>query len=264
MQAKDFTSANRAAWDQVAPLHRSQNHDRLLKAFSEPGYSCLNNIETTCLKALDIAGKDIAQICCNNGRELMSVKNMGAGRCVGFDGSAGFVEQARDIASKSKIECEFLCTDIYEISPAYYAGFDVVTITIGVLSWMPELDNFFAILFKLLRPGGALFIYEQHPVLDMIKPAATDDPVVWECSYFSKEPYVGTGGLDYYGGGKYESKPLYSFSHTMAEIIMAGVNTGMAVEHFEEHPDHISNDWWNVEKQGPELPMSYTLVLRRS
>lgn len=264
MQAKDFTTANRAAWDQAAPLHRSQNHDRLLKAFSKPGYSSLNDIEITRLKALDIVGKDVAQICCNNGRELMSVKNMGASRCVGFDGSVGFIEQARDIASAGKIECEFLCIDIYEISPTYYAGFDVVTITIGVLSWMPELDNFFAVLCKLLRPGGALFIYEQHPILDMIEPAAADDPVVWELSYFSKEPYVGTEGLDYYGGGSYESKPLYSFSHTMAEIIMAGVNTGMAVEHFEEHPGHISNTWWNVEKQGPELPMSYTLVLRRS
>ncbi len=263
MQAKDFTTANRAAWDQAAPLHRSQNHDRLLKAFSEPGFSCLNDIEITRLKALDIAGKDVAQICCNNGRELLSVKNIGAGRCVGFDGYEGFVEQARDIASAGMIECEFVCTDIYDIGPQYYASFDVVTITIGVLSWMPELDKFFAVLGKLLRPGGVLFIYEQHPILDMIEPAAADDPVVWELSYFSKEPYVDTECLDYYGGGSYESKPLYSFSHTMAEIIMAGVNNKMAVEHFEEHPDHISNTWWNVEKHGPELPMSYALVLRR-
>ena len=263
MQTKDITSANREAWDEAAPLHASQNQEHLLKAFAEPGYSCLVDIERTRLEALAIVGKDVAQICCNNGREILSIKNMGAGRCVGFDGSQEFLNQAKELAEAGNIDCDFICTDIYDMDPQYHRSFDVVTITIGVLSWMPDLDNFFAIVAALIKPGGALFIYEQHPILDMIEPAEPDAPVVWEFSYFNKEPYVDTDGLDYYGGGTYVSKPLYSFPCTMAEIIMAGVKQRLSVEHFEEHPDHISGGWWNVEKQGPELPMSYTLVLRK-
>ncbi|HMB77769.1 MAG TPA: hypothetical protein VKN76_15330, partial [Kiloniellaceae bacterium] len=122
----------------------------------------------------------------------------------------------------------------------------------------------FAVAARLLKPGGALFVYEQHPILDMIKPGAADDPIEWELSYFEKAPYVETEGLDYYGGGTYVSKPLTSFARTMAEILMAGIDNGLTLAHFEEHPHHISNTWWNVEAAGIGLPMSYTLVLRKA
>ena len=46
MKTKDFTEANRVAWDEAAPLHRGQNHDDLLSAFQASDYSCLDEIET--------------------------------------------------------------------------------------------------------------------------------------------------------------------------------------------------------------------------
>ncbi|MGI9404948.1 MAG: class I SAM-dependent methyltransferase [Hyphomicrobiaceae bacterium] len=263
MKTKDITTANRAAWDEAAPLHRSQNMERDKEKFRVPGHSCLDEIEKAILHSLGVAGKDVAQLCCNNGRELLSVKNIGAARCVGFDGAAGFVEQARELADASGIDCTFVCTDIYDIDSSYNAAFDLVTITIGVLGWMPDLARFFEIANRLLRPGGAMFIYEQHPILEMIEPGKSGDPIVWEISYFSCEPYVDTEGLDYYGGGTYESKPLYSFTHKISDVIMAGVNLGLAVEHFEERPEHISNTWYNVEDHEPQLPMSFTLVFRK-
>ena len=263
MKRKDITRANREAWDQAAPLHRAQNMERLTAAFREPGYSCLDEIETARLRALGVAGKDVAQLCCNNGRELLSVKNLGAAACVGFEGAEGFVAQARELAAAAGADCEFVCTDVYEIPADYDGGFDLVTVTIGVLGWMPELPDFMAVAARLLRPGGAVFVYEQHPILDMIEPGKADDPVSWDHSYFRREPFVDRDGLDYYGGEAYESKPLTWFHHGLAEVIMAGLACGLSVEHFEELPGHISNTWYNVERQGPALPMSYTLVLRK-
>ncbi len=80
MSRKDITSANREAWEEAAPLHRAQNLERQVVARREPGYSCLDEIETARLPALGLAGKVVAQLCCNNGREPLSVKNLGAGR----------------------------------------------------------------------------------------------------------------------------------------------------------------------------------------
>ncbi len=165
MKRKNFTDANREAWDEAAALHRSQNMESLLAGFRTPGHSCLDEIETERLQALGAPGKDVAQLCCNNGRELLSVKNMGAGRCVGFDAAKGFIEQARELAAVGGIDCAFLCTDIYAIEGAYDAGFDLVTVTIGVLGWMPDLEGFLAVAARLLRPGGAMFIYELLPIL---------------------------------------------------------------------------------------------------
>ncbi|WP_300031784.1 class I SAM-dependent methyltransferase [uncultured Roseobacter sp.] len=259
----DYTSANLEAWEEAAPIHWRHNQARLLKAFSQPGFSCLDETETRILKNLGIAGKDVAQVCCNNGQELISVKSLGAARCVGFDGAQGFLDQARELAEAAGHRMEFVCCDAYDI-PAEYAGaFDLVTITIGVLGWMPDIDAFFAAVARLLKPGGAIFVYEHHPVVVMVKPAQAGKPVEWELSYFRKEPFVETEGLDYYGGETYDAKPATSFCHRLSDILMATVNAGLSLEWFEELPDHISNTWWNVEASDIGLPMSYTLVVRK-
>ena len=259
---REITSANREAWEEAAPNHAKHNQESLVKIFSEPGHSCLNEIEMVRLEALDFRGKSVAQVCCNNGREIISVKNMGAGRCVGFDGAKSFLEQARELASAAGQDVEFVCCDIYDIDESYYAAFDIVTITIGVVSWMPDVDRFFAVVANLIKSGGALFIYEQHPILDMVEPAGPDEPLDWNTSYFSKESFV-EYGLDYFKGESYDAKPATSFIHRMSEVIMAGVKSGLSLEHFEELPHHISNTWWNIEKADIGLPMSYTLVLRK-
>lgn len=265
MKNDEITAANRAAWEEAAALHRKQNMTSLLERFAQPGYSCLDEIETDVLHGIGIAGKDVAQLCCNNGRELVSVKNMGAARCVGFDGSPDFVAQANKIAAAAQAEnCQFVCCDLYEIAPAFDGSFDVVTVTIGVLGWMPDLPQFFAVAARLLKPGGTMFLYEQHPILEMIEPGKEDDPVEWRYDYFDKTPIVETDGLDYYGGGTYASKPRYWIVHKLSDVIMAALGNGFTVTHFEELRGHISNTWYNVERQGPALPMSYTLVLNKA
>jgi SAM-dependent methyltransferase len=262
-ETKDFTTANRVAWEEAAPIHAKHVMAELIEAFGKPGYSVLDKTETARLEALGVTGKDVAQICCNNGRELLSVKNMGAARCVGFDGAQGFIDQGRKLAAAGGLDVEFVCTDIYDIGDEYNDSFDLLTITIGVLGWMPDLGAFFARVAKLIRPGGALFIYEHHPIIEMFEVGAAGEPLVWELSYFNKNPYVDSDGLDYLSGESYDAKPATSFSSTMSETIMAGVNTGMAVEHFEEFPHHISNSWYNIEHSGVGLPMCYTLVFRK-
>ena len=168
MKSRTLTAGNCAAWNEVAPLHRQQNQARLLHQFMQPGYTCLDATATKNLNAIGMSGKDVAQLCCNNGRELVSVKNMGANRCVGFDGASGFIEQAQELAAAAGQECEFVQCDVYDIAPEFNGAFDVVMVTIGVLNWMPDVAGFFAAGARLLRPNGVLFIFEQHPIMDMV------------------------------------------------------------------------------------------------
>ncbi|MGI9410882.1 MAG: class I SAM-dependent methyltransferase, partial [Hyphomicrobiaceae bacterium] len=247
-EAKDFISANIAAWDEVAPIHRQHNHARLLEEVRRADFCCLDEVERHRLQALDVSGKSLAQLCCNNGRELISVKKMGAARCVGFDAAQGFISDAQELAEAADCDVTFVCSDIHDISEDFHGNFDILTVTIGVLGWMPDLAEFFAVAARLLRPGGAFFIYEHHPILEMIKPGPAGGPLEWEISYFSGEAYVSSEGLDYYGGTDYGAKPAASFMHTMSSIVMAGLAAGFSIEHFEEFPHHISNTWWNVER----------------
>ncbi len=263
MNTRKITEANLKAWEEVAPRHAAHNLESLLTSFSDPNFSLLDDIELARLEAIGIENKDVAQVCCNNGRELICIERLGARRCVGFDGAQGFIDQGIRLAQAANADCEFVRTDIYDMPAQYNNCFDVVVNTVGVVGWMPDLQKFFNIITRLLRPGGALFIYETHPILETMLPGAEDDPVEWELPYFDAEPYVDTAGLDYYGGETYAARPVTSYLHTMSQIIMAGIHCGLGVEHFEELPGHITNTWWNVEKQGPRMPMSFTLVLRK-
>lgn len=262
MKREAYTAANIEAWDEAAPLHREQNMSQLLADFADPDFLCLEDIEIQILREIDVSGKDVAQICCNNGRELLSIKRLGARRCVGFDGAQEFIDQAVELSQASGSDCEFVCTDIYSLPAEFDGAFDVAVITIGVLSWMPDLRKFFKTVARLLRPKGVIFIHEQHPILDMFAPGSAKDPLEWEWHYFSDEAYIETTGLDYYGGGTYKSKPLYSFTHKLSDIIMAGLDNGLHLEHFEERPDHISNFWYNVEAHEYKLPMSFSMTFR--
>jgi len=79
-----FTDANRAAWNEVMPPHRRAAQRKWDAAFSQPGYVCLDPAEQALLKKVGTAGRSVAHLCCNNGIKLLSLKNMGAGRCVRF------------------------------------------------------------------------------------------------------------------------------------------------------------------------------------
>ena len=264
-QRRQFTDANRQAWDEAAPVHGKINQARLLDTFSKPGYNILDDHCVDRLNEIGVQGKSIAQLCCNNGRELLSLKNLGAGHCVGFDASVAFLEQARELAVASgHTDVEFVATDIYDIPADKSGPYDIVMTTIGVISWMPDLKGFFDVYARLTRAGGHVFIEETHPVLTMYEEGEGDSPSHLAYSYFKEDPWVETTGLDYYGGTRYESKPNYSFPHTLADIMMAAIEVGFDLRHFSEFGYNISEHCADLEHAMARPPMGMTMVWQKN
>ncbi len=262
MQRQEFTAANRASWNEAAPRHRQARFAQLLAGFAQPGYNCLDDIATGILSRIGLTDKTVAQLCCNNGRELLSIKNLGAGRCVGFDISDEFIGQAGQLASAGGIDCEFVRTDVYDISAEYDGQFDLIYISIGALGWLPDVELFFGVVARLLKPGGWLLVYEQHPVLDMFEPDDAGDPPAPRYSYFRTEPFVEQDGLDYYTMSTYESPPSYWFHHKLSDTIGACLCHGLALIAFDEYDHDISNEFARFGQLAVRLPLSYTLLAR--
>jgi len=260
----DYVTANRAAWEASARFHeRGAEFAGLLMGFRKAGFSCLDGVLTERLLALGVAGKEVAQICCNNGREILSVKNLEAGRCVGFDQSAAFLDQARRLAAAGGIACEFVEGDVYRIPAAYDGAFDIVLITVGVFGWMPDLGGFFDVVARLLRPGGALVVYEEHPIMNMFEPGAAD-PFKPVHSYFRAEPFEDTGAIVYDGTPGLPGKPQYWFVHTLGDLMTAALDRGLVIEHFREYPHSINAKQFEIyDNQPAQLPQSYTLIARK-
>ena len=263
-QRREFTDANREAWDEAAPVHAKSNQSRLLEAFSTPGYNTLDDHCLDRLNEIGFQGKSIAHLCCNNGRELLSLKNLGAGPCVGFDASAPFIAHAEELAKASgHSDVTFVTTDIYDIPAVRSGPYDIVMTTIGVFGWMPNLAEFFDVIRRLTRRGGHVFIEESHPVLMMYEPGEGTDPSYLKHSYFKEDPWVEADGLDYYQGEKYDSNPLYSFQHTLADIVMAALNVGFSLKHFAEFGYNISNFCADLEHAEARPPMGMTMVWQK-
>jgi SAM-dependent methyltransferase len=262
----DYIAANRQAWDETARLHReSPVWSDLTAGFAVPGYACLDETLTALLQGLNVVGRDVAQLACNNGRELLSVKNMGAARCVGFDQSRAFLEQARELAAIAGQPVEFIDADVHKLSEGFDGQFDVVLITIGVFGWMPDLATFLRVPARLLRPDGILVVYEEHPVMNMFEPAA-EDPFKPVQSYFRAEPFVETQGIVYDGTTAPEVTAHYWFVHPLGSVVTSLVQAGLAVESLREYPHNISSAEFDIytRTEGVQLPVSYTLTARRT
>jgi ubiquinone/menaquinone biosynthesis C-methylase UbiE len=263
---KKYTEANRDAWNEVMPYHQQASREKWDNLFLQPGYVCLGQVEQDLLGQISIRGKAVAHLCCNNGVELMSLKNLGAGECTGFDISDLAIREARERTGRCQIDCQFVRTDVYEIGSEYDNRFDLVYISAGGLGWLPDLKLFFEKAVSMLRQDGQIFIHEIHPFSEMLPFDNTKNPDILRIvePYFKTEPYVDYGGLDYVGDTQYTStKPQYWFIHKLSDILMALVENRISIEHFSEYETDISAGHKQVEQARAGIPLSYILIGRK-
>ncbi len=266
MSFDDYAERNRKAWNEAAGVHR--RHRDLRSSVRDPAFNALDTDTRALFAGIELSDKRVAQPCCNNGRELISLCRMGASSGVGFDIADVCVAEACELARLAQAPCEFVCCDVRAIPEVYDDAFDVVLFTVGALCWVCELDRLFAVAARLLRDEGLLVVHELHPFTDVI--ATPDDPgydpddalkVVF--SYFKIDPWVSSAGLDYLGGTTYDAPPSYAFPHTLSETISAIIDAGFVLQHFAESARDIANSFAHLEQFG-KLPLSYSLMARKA
>ncbi len=264
METKKYTEANRKAWNQAMPKHRKVMDNKWDKMFSNPDFIFQKNEELEELNKIGIKGKNIAHLSCNNGVELMSLKRMGAAKCVGFDISDEAIKDAMKRAKKFEIDCEFVRTDVFDIPEKYNDKFDLVYITVGALAWIPDLNGYFRKASQLLTQNGILFIYEIHPFNNVLPyDNEFDGEVKIIHNYFDNEIYVGKDGIDYYGLTKYDSASAYEFSHTVSDLINGIISSGFQLKLFNEYERDYGVIYEYLQKSDLKLPLSYILVAKK-
>lgn len=259
---KNYTQANRLAWNKAMFYHRKAKDKEWDNLFSDPEGIIQKDPELSLLLSLGIKNKSIVQLCCNNGRELLSLKRLGASEIVGFDISDEAIKDAKKRSDLFKIKAEFHQSDVYSISESFYNKFDLVYITIGALTWLPDLLGFFKTVNALLKKKGKLFIYDSHPFAQVLPWKLSDEKAlpVLENNYFVKGPLVYNDTLDYYGGVEYTSPVTYEFVHTLSDILNSITQNGLVISLFNEYEHDISNGLEWVDNSEIRLPLSFILV----
>jgi SAM-dependent methyltransferase len=254
-------ASNRDAWNDSARHHKdSPEWQAHWRAVEHADFSCLDETLTGLLNQVGIDGKDVVQLGCNNGRESLSLFALGARHVVGVDQSAAFLEQARELASRSPHGPEFIEADIHHLPQTLQGRFDVALVTIGVLNWMPDIGEFFRHASQTLKPGGALVIYETHPFLEMFDPEAAD-PYALASSYFRSEPFVQNQPIVYEGKVEQQAAPSFWFVHTLGAIFSGAIEAGLQISHFREHAHSNREELYDrYQGQEAQLPMCFTWV----
>ncbi|KQZ78941.1 class I SAM-dependent methyltransferase [Pseudomonas sp. Root562] len=254
-------ASNRDAWNDSARHHKeSAEWQQHWIAVAHADFTCLDETLTGVLTEVGIDGKEVVQLGCNNGRESLSLFALGARHVTGVDQSAAFLGQARELATRSPHEPEFIKADIHHLPLQLKGRFDVALITIGVLNWMPDIAEFFQHAAQTLKPGGALIIYETHPFLEMFDPDSAD-PFALSSSYFRREPFVQNEPIVYEGKVEQPASPSYWFVHTLGDILNGAIAAGLQINHFKEYPHSNREELYDLyQQQEAQLPMCFTMV----
>lgn len=264
----NYIEMNKAAWEEAFEMRSvgwGEDNARILDGQAFP---FLFQGLTDTLKGYDFAGKTVAQLCCNNGRELMSiVKGTNAKAGVGFDIAGNFIAQAKKTAVESGINCTFENCNLLEMPSGYDGAFDYAFVITGALCWFENLFEFFAQTSKSLNGQGILIINEIHPFTDMLAVPGEDiydenQLLQLEYSYFKKEPFTDNFGMNYISGTGYKSKTFTCFSHTLGDVANAVVKNGFSIRSLTEYDTDISGS--NEKLSGKGFPLSYILVAQKN
>lgn len=261
----NYFQGNKEAWEEAFDHKRpgwgEENHLRLLREELPFFWPAVADE----LRAMDFRGKTVAQFCCNNARELLSLMGLGPAEGVGFDIAENILAQGRETAEKAGItNCRLVACNLLDIPEGYHGAFDFIFFTIGALTWFEDLRPLFQKVGRCLKPGGTLLIHEAHPVMNMLPlpgEAGFDENRLNQIaySYFRREPWVESEGMGYMSE-TYPSKTFISFSHTLSDILNAVSSSGLRLTKFNEYDYDIGlSDAYD----GKGFPLSYLLTANK-
>jgi len=268
MKTDNYSEKNREAWNEAASVHKKNRKVDYTVLFKNKNYSMLDTTLSSLLNKISLSGRTVAQLCCNNGRELLSIVNTMGASGVGFDISDEFIAEANAIAKSTNLDCRFVRTDIYDLNTEYDNTFDLILFTAGALTWFHDLGRLFELVGRMLKPEGYLVIYEIHPFTNLL--AWKDEPVYEAANpykivyrYFRNDPWVSDTGADYIGKTTYKSKTFTSFAHKLSDIITAIGSNEIIIKELTEYPHDVSAALESLEKD-KIVPLSYTILGQKS
>lgn len=263
----DYITMNKEAWEEAFDRRYEgygENNHVLLKTEQ---YPFLEKEMIEELQEIDLNNKNIAQFCCNNGRELLSIIKNGGNTGVGFDIAENLINQAKETAAKAEIPCDFVVCNILDIDKKYYGQFDLIVVTIGAISWFHDLNQFFGMVSKCLKKDGVLLVNEMHPFTNMLAMEGEEtydanDLTKFVYSYFKSDPFISNDGMSYMCKHDYESKTFTSFTQTFADIINGIVVNDMNIRKLREFEHDISEGFEKLSDKG--FPLSYIIKARKN
>jgi SAM-dependent methyltransferase len=261
----EYKKANLALWNEWAQLHAGSKFYDV--AGFKTGKTSLNPLEMEELG--NVAGKTLLHLQCHFGLDSLSWARLGA-RVTGADFSEQAIALARSLSQEVGVKAEFVCSDIDKLPQVLSGQFDIVYTSYGVLAWLPDLQNWAAVIAHFLKPGGFFHIAESHPFLQVFPNEKTTTDLQVQLSYFpSPEPTRWEPEGCYADKDAQVTHPSYEWTHSLAEIINALIGAGLRIDFLHEFPflcwDNFpfmqkgSDGLWRLPGDHDTIPLTFSL-----
>ncbi len=277
MELDKYGTANRANWSERVAGHWEPD------AYDAPGFIAdparVSGVVQFDHQYLgDVTGKTLLHLQCHFGMDTLSWARLGA-EVTGIDFSLEAVTAAQRMSRESGTPGRFVVSELYE-TPSTLAGerFDVVYTGVGALNWLPDISAWGEVVAGMLKPGGAFYMREGHPVLWSLRfpiEDPHDESLVVEYPYFEvEEPLAFDFEESYLGSAKVANARTYEWNHGIGEIMTALLDQGLEIDLFEEHRflewkglhHMVEGDdgrWRLPERQAELVPLMYSLRARK-
>lgn len=254
-------ASNRAAWNQGAAAYEAAIDEdvEFLRAggknLCEPEYEFLHDLESWCGRAIHLQ--------CAGGKDTLSLWNHGAKEVVGIDISDRMIACARAKGDALRAPAIWHRCDVFDAPKELDGTADLVYTGRGALCWIMDLDRWAQVIFRLLKPGGKLYVFEGHPFSElwaMDPPNYELDPEYGD--YFNERPLASNDWPStYIADGADGDATKFERLWRLSEIVNAVTGSGLRLERLGEHPDLF---WDRFPNMDPglvrRLPQTFSLL----
>jgi len=227
MARETWFEANRLIWNDRVPIHRASDFYGV--AAFKAGAEVLHDFELA--EVGDVTSQRLVHLQCHFGMDTLAWARHGAD-VTGIDLSESGITAARDLAQELAIPARFETANVYDAADVLGETYDVVYTGRGSLNWLPDLAGWAAVVDRLLRPGGILYLNELHPLPGMM----AADSLQPELDYFSRaEGYELNAAGSYTETGETTAHSRsFQWIHGTSEVITALLGVGLEIELFRE------------------------------
>lgn len=153
--SKFNSEKNREMWNKAA-----QNYDeQTFISEIDVHYGPLLPGESKLKLLPDLREKQVLDLGCGTGNNLIALKNNGAKSGLGIDFCEEQIQRAKE---KLSSPFELMVGDITNLDFIRNEKFDVV-ISVFAISFIKDIDKFFYIINQNLKPGGCVIVSTDHP-----------------------------------------------------------------------------------------------------
>jgi len=261
-----YIQSNQVLWDEWADINYRSAQYNVASFVAHPAGFPEGSIVRAGVG--EVGGKSLLHLQCHFGKDTLRFAVQGA-QVTGIDFSERAITYARDLATQMQLPATFIQSDLYNLPNHLSEQFDVVFTSHGVLGWLPDIDQWGAIVAQFLKPGGVFFIVEGHPTMFLFDDETSDLRV--KHSYFHSQdpiivaPHEGT----YADPTAHLTHPEYGWQHSLADIVNALLSHGLRLEYLREYPFMswqgfpalVANEQghWAMPPDQPQLPLSFAI-----